>query len=181
MLDLPPRPKAEINAKPFEAPRCRDDDSPAAACLHDQLGQMEEAIVFEGLRMKGVGEFGRGVFPEGAEAKPVLQFGSMSSAILLRRGSHRWLPAARRSVRRQTRPRPPAAAHWSATAALDGGGSTASARSRDGCDRLGSAEPSQDPSRSACNSEPAHVAPWADRAAWRSGSRSIVGASVMLP
>ena len=83
-LYLPPRPKAEINAKPFEAPRCRDDDSPAAACLHDQLGQMEEAIVFEGLRMKGVGEFGRGIFPEGAEAKPVLQFGSMSSAILLR-------------------------------------------------------------------------------------------------
>ncbi len=47
-------------------------------------GQMEEAIVLEGLRMKGVGEFGRGVFSEGAEAKPLLQFGSMPTTILLR-------------------------------------------------------------------------------------------------
>ena len=33
--------------------------------------------------MKGVGEFRRGVFPEGAEAQPVLQFGRMPAAILL--------------------------------------------------------------------------------------------------
>jgi hypothetical protein len=57
---------------------------PLAAFLHDQLGQMEEAIVLQGLRMKAVGEFCRGVFSEGAEAKPVLQFGSMPTTILLR-------------------------------------------------------------------------------------------------
>ena len=71
-LDLPPRPKAEINTETFEAPRRRNDDPPPAAFLHDQLGQMEEAIVLEGLRMKGVGEFRRGVFSEGAEPKPLL-------------------------------------------------------------------------------------------------------------
>ena len=44
---------------------------------------MEEAIVLECLRMKGIGEFGRGVFSEGAKAEPVLQFGGMPAAILL--------------------------------------------------------------------------------------------------
>ena len=33
--------------------------------------------------MKGVGQFRRGVFPEGAEPKPVLQFGGMPAAVLL--------------------------------------------------------------------------------------------------
>ncbi len=64
-LDLPPRPKAEITTKAFELPRRQNDDPPPAAFLHYQLGQMEKAIVLEGLRIKGVGEFGRGVFPKG--------------------------------------------------------------------------------------------------------------------
>jgi hypothetical protein len=80
-LDLPPRPKAEIATEAFEAPRRRNDNLSPAALLHNQLGQMKEAIVLEGLRMKGLGEFGRGVFSEGAE--PVLQFGGMPAAILL--------------------------------------------------------------------------------------------------
>jgi len=33
--------------------------------------------------MKGLGEFRRGVLPEGAQPKPVLQFGGMPAAILL--------------------------------------------------------------------------------------------------
>jgi N-methylhydantoinase A/oxoprolinase/acetone carboxylase beta subunit len=44
---------------------------------------MEEAVVLEGLRMKGVGKFGRGAFSEGAEAKPLWQLGSMPTTILL--------------------------------------------------------------------------------------------------
>jgi hypothetical protein len=68
-LDLPPRP--------------RNDDPPPAAFFHDQLGETEEAIVLEGLRMKDVGQFLWGVFPEGAEAKPVLQFCGMPAAVLL--------------------------------------------------------------------------------------------------
>ena len=82
-LDLPSRPKAELDAEAFEAPRRRDDDAPLAAFLHDQLGEMEESVVLKGLRMKGLGEFRRGVLPEGAQPKPVLQFGSMPAAILL--------------------------------------------------------------------------------------------------
>jgi hypothetical protein len=82
-LDLPSRTKAELDAEAFEAPRRRDDDAPLAAFLHDQLGEMEEAVVLKGLRMKGLGEFRRGVLPEGAQPKPVLQFGSMPAAILL--------------------------------------------------------------------------------------------------
>jgi len=39
------RARKEINAEAFQAPRRRYDDPPAAALLHDQLGQMEEAIV----------------------------------------------------------------------------------------------------------------------------------------
>lgn len=81
-LDLPPRPKAEINAEAFEAPRRRNDDLLSAAFLHDQLGQMEEPIVLKSLRMKSANEFGRGVLPKRAEPKPVLQFGSMPSASL---------------------------------------------------------------------------------------------------
>ena len=52
-LDLPPRPKAEINTEAFQAPRRRNDDPPLAAFLHDQLGQMEEAVVLDGLRHEG--------------------------------------------------------------------------------------------------------------------------------
>jgi len=84
MLDLPPRSKAKINTEAFKAARRRNDDPPLAAFLHDQFGQMKEAIVLQGLRMKVVGEFRRGALPEGTEPKPVLQFGSMSAAILLR-------------------------------------------------------------------------------------------------
>jgi hypothetical protein len=63
----------------------------------------------------------------------------------------------------------------------DGAGSTVSARSRGGCDPLGSTVPSQDPPRSACNGAPAHAVPWVDRTAQRFGSRSIaVGASLIL-
>ena len=82
-LDLPPRPKAQINTETFEAPRRRNDDPPPTAFLHDQLGQMEEAVVLEGLQMNGGGEFRRGVFPEGAQPKPLLQFGGMPAAVLL--------------------------------------------------------------------------------------------------
>ena len=82
-LDLPSRPKAELDAEAFEAPRRRDDDALLAAFLHDQLGELEEAVVLEGLRMKGLGEFGRGVFSEGAEPQPILQFSGMPAAILL--------------------------------------------------------------------------------------------------
>jgi hypothetical protein len=56
-LDLPPRPKAEVNTEAFQAPRCRDYNSPLAALLHDQFGQVEEAIVLEGLRSQGIDEF----------------------------------------------------------------------------------------------------------------------------
>ena len=83
-LDLPPRPKAEITAEAFEAPRRWNDNPSPTALLHDQFGQMEEAIVLEGWGMKGVGEFGRGVFSEGTKPEPVLQFGGMPTAILLR-------------------------------------------------------------------------------------------------
>ena len=44
---------------------------------------MEEAIVLDSLRTKGIGEFRRGVFSEGAEPEAVLQFGGMPSAVLL--------------------------------------------------------------------------------------------------
>src|SRR3954453_11575901 len=71
-LDLPPRPKAEISAEAFEAPRRRNDDLPPAAFLHDQLGQIKEPIVLKSLWMKSVGEFGCGGFPKWAEPKPVL-------------------------------------------------------------------------------------------------------------
>jgi len=81
-LDLPTRPKAEINAEAFEALRCRNDDLLPAAFLHDQLGQIEEPIVLKSLWVKSVGEFGRGGFPKWAEPKPVLQFGSMPAASL---------------------------------------------------------------------------------------------------
>jgi hypothetical protein len=180
-LDLPPRPKAEIATEAFEAPRRRNDNLSPAALLHNQLGQMKEAIVLEGLRMKGLGEFGRGVFSEGAE--PVLQFGGMPAAILL--GDEIAIDGLRMHVdlfgdkrdQRRRRPligpqRPP----------LGSAGSTASAHSRGGCDCRGGAGSSRGPSPSACNGEPAHVAPWADRTVRRSGSRSIVvGALLMLP
>jgi hypothetical protein len=41
---------------------------PPAAFLHDQFGEMEEAVVLKGLRMESICEFRRGVFPEGAKA-----------------------------------------------------------------------------------------------------------------
>jgi hypothetical protein len=44
---------------------------------------MEEAFVLDGLRVKGVDEFRRGVFSEGAEPETVLQFGGMPAAVLL--------------------------------------------------------------------------------------------------
>ena len=77
-LDLPPRPKAEVNTNALETPRRRNDDPPPAALLHDQLGQVEEAIPFNGLRMKAIGELRRCVFPEGAEPKPLLAFNGVS-------------------------------------------------------------------------------------------------------
>src|SRR3954447_7359111 len=81
-LDLPPCPKAEINTEAFEASRRRNDDLSSTAFLRNQLGQIEEPIVLKSLRMKSVGEFGRGVFPKRTEPKPVLQFGSMPAASL---------------------------------------------------------------------------------------------------
>ena len=70
-LDLPPCPKAKTNTEAFQAPRCWDDNPAPAALLHGQLGQMEEAIVLDGMRMEGFGKFGRSMFPEGAELQPV--------------------------------------------------------------------------------------------------------------
>ena len=82
-LDLPPRPKAEINAEAFQAPRCRGRNPPPAALLHDQFGQIEETVVLKNLQMESLCEFRRSVFSEGAKAEPVLQFGRMPAAILL--------------------------------------------------------------------------------------------------
>jgi hypothetical protein len=84
-LDLPPRPKAEVNTNALETPRRRNDDPPPAALLHDQLGQVEEAIPFNGLRMKAIGELRRCVFPEGAEPKPLLAFNGVSLPVPLGR------------------------------------------------------------------------------------------------
>ena len=58
-LDLPPRSKAEVNTKAFQVLRCRDYNSPLAALLHDQFGQVEETIVLKGLRSQGIDEFAR--------------------------------------------------------------------------------------------------------------------------
>lgn len=82
-LDLPPRPKAQITAEAFEAPRRRNDNPPPAALLHDQFSEMEQAIVLKGVWMEGFAKFGRSMFSEGAEPQPVLQFGGMSAAVLL--------------------------------------------------------------------------------------------------
>ena len=84
-LDLPPSPKAEVNTNALETPRRRNDDPPPAALLHDQLGQVEETIVFNGLRMKAIGELRRCVFPEGAEPKPLLAFNGVSLPVPLGR------------------------------------------------------------------------------------------------
>jgi len=82
-FNLPPRPKAQITAEAFKAPRRRNDDPPAAALLHDQLGQTEQAIIFDGMRMEGFGKFGRSMFSEGAEPQSVLQFSGMPATVLL--------------------------------------------------------------------------------------------------
>ena len=83
-LDLAPRSKAEINTETFETPRRRNDDPPPATFFHDQLGQVEEAIVLDGLRMKGVGELRRRAFSEGAQPKPLLAFNGVSLPVPFR-------------------------------------------------------------------------------------------------
>jgi hypothetical protein len=82
-LELAPRSKAEINTETFKTPRRRNDDPPPAAFFHDQLGQVEEAIVLKGLRMKGVGELFRRAFSEEAEPKPLLAFDGVSLPVAL--------------------------------------------------------------------------------------------------
>ena len=135
-LDLSPRLKAEINTETFEAPRRRNNDPPPTAFLHDQLGQMEEAIILKGLRMKGVGEFCRGAFSKGAQPKPVLAFGGVSLSIALCREIRLdRCQEERRSALPQRRSALPAAAHRLAADDPDSANSTASVRSRGGCDR----------------------------------------------
>ena len=123
----------------------RNDDPPPAAFLHDQLGKMEKAVVLTGVRMKGVGEFRRGVFPKGAQPKPLLAFSGMPSAVLLRREIA--IDRRRRSInlfRDKGRQLLPAAAHRLAAADRDSANSTASVRNRGGCDRPDTDERSRD-------------------------------------
>src|SRR5215469_12753776 len=84
-LDLAPRPKAEINTEAFEAPRCRGHNSPPAALLHDEFGQMVEAIVLKGLRSQGIDEFASRPLAEKTQAEPHLAFNSVSLPVPLRR------------------------------------------------------------------------------------------------
>ena len=78
-----------------EKRRSRRDPAPAAF-LHDQLGKMEEAVVLTGVRMKDVGDPRRGVFPKGAQPKPLLAFNGMSLPVPLRREIR--LDRGRRSI-----------------------------------------------------------------------------------
>lgn len=65
--------------------RRRDDDPAPAAFLHDQLGQIEQAVVLEGLRSQGIDEFARRPLAEITQAEPLLAFNGVSLPVPLRR------------------------------------------------------------------------------------------------
>jgi hypothetical protein len=83
-LYLPPRSKAEINTEAFQAPRRRNDDPALAAFLHDQLAEMEEAVVLKGLRSQSISELGSRSLAEGTQAEPLLTLNGVPLPVPLR-------------------------------------------------------------------------------------------------
>jgi hypothetical protein len=75
---------AQFDAEAFERPGRRDDNPALPAFFHDQLGQMSQPVILNRVRQQPAGQFVGRALAKGAEPEPVLQFGSMTSAVLLR-------------------------------------------------------------------------------------------------
>jgi hypothetical protein len=83
-LDLATRLIARLNAEPLErAERWNDDPAPPALFNH-QPGEMRKPVVLGRVGQQPAGQIGGRKRPKGTELKLVLQFRSMTSAVLLR-------------------------------------------------------------------------------------------------
>jgi|GEM_PF-6176904 len=75
---------AQLDAEALERPGWWDDNPALPAFFHDQLGQMRQPVILNRVRQQPGGQFAGRALAKGAEPEPVLQFGSVTSAVLLR-------------------------------------------------------------------------------------------------